>query len=237
MNKTDIGCFYCAKWIKNTSMDVLGNKKSTLALLKVLKIMNMKRIFLFFTAALLLTGGLLFSGCGGNYSGASNEAMDTVEEAEAGYLGTIDDYLVKELGPEYLQGEICIPYAYILSANEDNLEDILVWGDFWVFQYNLAGDTLKMVSGGDHPGLLHLRQTADSYEVTAFDAVEDGSSFEPTAREIFGVKYDLLMSSLGNQEAREDARLYMTAEYVREHGLKATMLQDYGWPAVALPLE
>lgn len=197
----------------------------------------MKRNYYFLMAALVWMGSLLFAACGGNSTGAAEEVVDTVQEAESGYLGVIDDYLVKELGPEYLQGEICIPYAYILSANEDNPEDILVWGDFWVFHYNLVGDTLKMVSGGDHPGRFHLRQTADSYEVTAFDAVEDGSSFEPTAREIFGVKYDLLMNSLGNQDAREDARLYMTAEYVREHGLKAAWLQDYGWPAVALPME
>ena len=30
-------------------------------------------------------------------------------------------------------------------------------------------------------------------------------------------------------------RLRLTADYVKEHGLSATMLQDYGWPAVALP--
>ena len=111
----------------------------------------------------------------------------------------------------------------------------MVWGDFWVFNYNLAGDTLKTVSGGNHPGLMHLKKTANGYEVTAFDAVEDGTGNLESAKRIFGDKFDSYQEISSLQEKREDMRLRFTADYVKEHGLSATMLQDYGWPAVALP--
>lgn len=54
-----------------------------------------------------------------------------------------------------------------MRVDERDVEDIKVWGDFWVFNYDQVGDTLKCVSGGSHPGLLHIRQTEKGFEVTA----------------------------------------------------------------------
>ena len=46
-----------------------------------------------------------------------------------------------------------------VEVDESDSADVRVWGDFWVFNYNISGDTLKTVSGGDHPGLFHLVKT------------------------------------------------------------------------------
>jgi len=147
------------------------------------------------------------------------------------YFPAIDHYLVEEIGRHYAQGEHCVPLRNIIAVDERNAEDILVWGDFWVFNYNQTGDTLKCVSGGSHPGLMHIRQTEKGYEVTAFDQVEDGSRFLPTAKRIFGDKYDAFQAINSNDVAREKLRAKGLAEYVRQKGLTATMYQDYGWPA------
>ena len=155
--------------------------------------------------------------------------------AQVNCLTTVDDYLVNEIGKNYAQGDVCIPYAYVVSTDESNPNDILVWGDFWVFNYELSGDTLKTVSGGSHPGLMHLKKTDNGYEVTSFDAVADGADNLPSAKKIFGDKYDAFWEINSNQEKREDLRLHYTADYVKKHNLSATMLQDYGWPAVVLP--
>lgn len=163
--------------------------------------------------------------------GASNEVTEEVELQETSYFSAIDRYLVDEIGKQYAEGEHCVPLQNIVAVDEHNAEDILVWGDFWVFNYNQVGDTLKCVSGGSHPGLMHVTQTENGFEVTAFDQVEDGSGFMPTAKKIFGDKYDAFLAINSNEEEREKLRAEGLAKYIKEHGLTATMYQDYGWPA------
>lgn len=70
---------------------------------------------------------------------------------------------------QYAEAEIHVPLPTVVAVNESNGEDIKVWGEFWVMNFNQVGDTLKMVSGGSHTGLMHIRQTERGYEVTAFD--------------------------------------------------------------------
>ncbi|MBR3716885.1 MAG: hypothetical protein IKN19_02820, partial [Bacteroidaceae bacterium] len=94
-------------------------------------------------------------------------------EEQTSYTTAIDRYLVG-IGKEYAAGEHCVPARSIVAVDEQDKSDIKVWGDFWVFNYNLVGDTLKCVSGGSHPGLMHVRKTDNGFEVTAFDQVEDG---------------------------------------------------------------
>ena len=159
--------------------------------------------------------------------------MEIVEEATC--LTAVDDYLVNEIGKQYSEGDVCIPYAFVVSTDENNPEDILVLGDFWVFNYNVVGDTLKTMSGGDHPGLMHVKKTDNGFEVIGFDAVEDGAGNMESAKKIFADKYDAFWEFNSNQEKREDMRLHFTSDYVKKHNLPVTMLQDYGWPAVALP--
>ena len=147
----------------------------------------------------------------------------------------VEDYLVNVIGKNYTEAAYCIPCPFIVSSNLGNKDDVLVWGDFWVFNYDVAGDTLKTVSGGNHPGLMHLKKTDKGFEVTSFDAVEDGAGNMESAKRIFGDKYDAFWEVNSNQEKREDIRLHFIADYVKKHNLPVKMVQDYGWPAVELP--
>ncbi len=201
---------------------------------------NLKKSWML--AAILICGACLV-GCGNKTAKEENgmENAQTEVQAEPQVPGTVmydaavNDYLVNVIGKNYAEAEYCIPCPILVSTDDGNKEDVLVWGDFWVFNYDLSGDTLKTVSGGNHPGLMHLKKTANGYEVTAFDAVEDGAGNLESAKRIFGDKFDSYQEISSLQEKREDMRLRLTADYVKEHGLSATMLQDYGWPAVALP--
>ncbi|MBR5118508.1 MAG: hypothetical protein IK100_07685 [Muribaculaceae bacterium] len=152
----------------------------------------------------------------------------TIEQA-------VDQYLVDTFGKQYSQADVCIPQQIVTATDDADEQDIKVWGDFWVFNYNIAGDTLKTASGGSHPGLMHLKKAEKGYEVTAFDQVGDGSQFEPTAKKIFGDKYDAFMKMHSNDKEREQNRAQGIAKYAKAHNLKVTMYQDYGWPAVKLP--
>jgi hypothetical protein len=193
--------------------------------------------------AAVLMGSASLVGCGNkNAKPTENKAQTEASaqpEIEVGEKVTcytaVDDYLVNEIGKNYAQSDVCIPYAYVISTDEGNPNDILIWGDFWVFNYEISGDTLKTVSGGNHPGLMHVKKTETGYEVTSFDAVADGADNLPSAKKIFGDKFDIYQEFSGAAEKREMERLRFTADYVKKHNMSATMLQDYGWPAVALP--
>lgn len=200
-----------------------------------------KTLKMWMMSAILILSGASMTSCG-NKNASQNEtqeeapAQTEVEVAEvATSLTAVDDYLVNEIGKNYEPTEVTIPYAFVVSIDESNPDDILVWGDFWVFNYDIAGDTLKTASGGSYPGLMHVKKTDNGFEVFGFDVVEDGAGNMESAKRIFGDKYDAFWELNSNHEKREEMRLRYTADFVKKHNLPVKMLQDYGWPAVALP--
>lgn len=197
----------------------------------------MKRTKILIALAVMALLGMV--GCKGNdtkplVEDASDSLM--METGEDDFLDAIDIYLT-ELGGQYAPGEVCIPSFTVTAVDESNNDETRVWGDWWVFNYNIVGDTLKCVSGGSHPGMMTLKQDdASKWFVSAFDQVEDGHGNVASAKHIFGQYYEAFHAANSDQEARENVRLQMTANYVCAHGLKVKYLQDYGWPAVTLPL-
>ena len=137
----------------------------------------------------------------------------------------ISDYLVHEIGEHYQKGELCIPVLMMVHEQEDS-----VWGDFWVNWYNIAGDTLKCISGGNHPGCM----TLDGLTITGFEQTVDGAGNEASAKRIFGSYYDIYHNMHSNEQVREAVRKEQLGEYVKRHGLPFRYYQDYGWPAVEL---
>ena len=192
-------------------------------------------------AAILFCGAFLMS-CGNKKAKEQPEEIQeevvqvekVVSDAEL-CNAAVDDYLVNVIGKNYAEAEYCIPCPIFVSTDDGNKDDVLVWGDFWVFNYDVAGDTLKTVSGGSHPGLMHVKKTDNGFEVVGFDAVEDGAGNMESAKKIFGEHFDSFWEINSNQEKREDIRLHFIADYVKKHNLPVKMVQDYGWPAVALP--
>lgn len=139
----------------------------------------------------------------------------------------ISDYLLREVAPYYLQGELCLPTLMIVHET-----DTCVWGDFWVNWYNISGDTLKTVSGGNHAGRMSICETADSLYVTAFEQTEDGTRNDASARRIFGNHYDIYMNMHSNASVRKAVRREQLFEYVQQRKLPYRYYQDYGWEAV-----
>ena len=199
----------------------------------------MKRTTIAAIAALALSSA--FVACGG--SGTTTGAGDTTAHTTAAATpqdpveAAIGRFLTDSVAPAYSPGEVTIPSITIIHVDKSDTASVRVLGDFWVFNYNVAGDTLKTVSGGSHPGMMHLRHDGQGYTVTAFDQVGDGASFMPTARKIFGAHYEAFMAVNANDTTREAARAQGIARYVQEHGLKVTMYQDYDWPAKKLSLD
>ena len=150
---------------------------------------------------------------------ANNRKEQAVRQA-------ISDYLLREIAPYYLQGELCVPSLMMVRE-----EDSCVLGDFWVFWYNVAGDTLKTVSGGSHPGRMTLRYENSKPQVIDFERVEDGSRSMPTAKRIFGDYLDIFMNMHSNESVREAVRREQLYEYVQQNNLNVHFYQDFGWEA------
>ena len=135
------------------------------------------------------------------------------------------------------EGAVSIPIVQVVDEDVDSDDgEAEVKGDFWVFNYVIEGDTLKMVSGGNHPGKMELIQAGSGYSVQEFEQVGDGSNFEPTARDIFEEHYDAFMKVNGDQDSRETLRAQIIADYVKANGLSVTKYQDEGWDPVDIPL-
>ena len=157
-----------------------------------------------------------------------------INRREQLFRETISQYLVNEIGPQYQQGELCIPVLMMVAENVNEDMSTQVWGDFWVYWYNQAGDTLKCVSGGSHAGQITLVKDADGLHVTSFEQVEDGSHYLPSAQRIFGEHFDIFQNMHSNQDVREAVRKEQLNDYVRLHQLPIHYYQDYGWPAMKL---
>ena len=197
----------------------------------------MKKISLWMLAVGLMCGAACMSSCNRNADKTADQ--DTVEvEKKSDVLAAVDKFLVEAMGSQYAPGSVCIPSAEIIGTNEENPDSVLVWGDFWVFNYNLVGDTLKTVSGGDHPGKMCVKKGKDGkYYVSIFEQVVDGHGNEASAKRIFGDMYEKFHAFNSNEEKREEARIRELVYFLKVNDLPYKHYQDQGWPAHEIPAE
>ena len=146
-------------------------------------------------------------------------------------------YLIDELGENYETSDVTIPCPIIIKMDESDKEDIKIWGNFWIYNYKLNGDTLETESGGSYPGCIHMKDTGEGYEVVDFEQVPDGSDSIPTAKKIFGKYYNDYVKSNEDTNANEATRAQIIANYVFANNLEIKAYKDYGWDPVELPEE
>ena len=193
-------------------------------------------------AAILICGIGCFVSCNGN-ANADKETKDTTAVADTAKSGdvvmdAINKYLVDSIGAHYTQGDMCIPVIMMTCSDGMKNDSVFMWGDYWVFNYKVAGDTLKCVSGGDHAGKMLLTKNENGeFQVVSFEQVEDGHGNQESAKRIFGEYYDALQAVNGDENYREKARAGAIADYVKANNLPVKYYQDYGWPAKEIPAE
>ena len=171
-----------------------------------------------------------------DFDGHKQDCIENIANSrmEQARRNAISEYLVKEIGSQYSPSEVCAPVLMIVSTEEKEDDNTLVWGNFWVLNYDIVGDTLKTASGGNYSGLMTLHKEGNGYTVTAFEQTEDGAGNEASAKRIFGKHYDVYQNMHSNQDVGEAVRKEQLKEYVRQHNLNVHYYQDYGWPAVAI---
>ena len=166
------------------------------------------------------------------------EVVDLIDGAAYGYAG--DDpveaacyaYMVEEYKQYYEDAEYSIPTVMIVHEDFTPEDEVLVYGDYWIENYNGEGDVLKCASGGNYPGCMHVSKK--DYTVTAFDAVADGGDFDSSARDIFGEHYEDFMKVYGDSEGRAENRKITVSDFVNLNHLDFNYYQDEGWDPVEL---
>lgn len=198
-----------------------------------------KKLVILISLAMVFT--FAFAACGGGGGedlSDSKDVVDHIDGAAYGYAG--DDpveaacyqHMAEVIGPQYAEAEISIPTVQIFHVDYTPEDEVVVFGDFWVENYNVNGDVLECVSGGNHPGVMHVSKA--DYTVTAFDQVADGGAFEESAKELFGEHYDEFMAVYSDSDARDENRKITVSDYVNLNGLDVNYYQDYGWDPVEL---
>ena len=153
------------------------------------------------------------------------------------FYSVLYQYLIDELAGDYPESQVSIPCPVIVKQDESDKSDIRVYGNFWIFNYDLNGETLECTSGGSYPGCIHVESTDEGYKVVSMDVVEDGSGFAESAKKIFGENYDAFMKDGENEKLREELRAQIVANYVAANDLKITSIKDFGQDPVTLPEE
>ena len=202
-----------------------------------------KRVFILMTALVMAFG---ISACGAKEEAAVEEENVATEDTESepevdgtayGYAGSdpveaaVYKYLAEEVSKDYDDAEVHIPTVNIVHIDFTPKDEILVYGDFWIENYNVEGDTLKCVSGGHYPGMM---QVSKDYVVTDFKQAADGEDFDSSAKEIFGDYYDDFMKIYSDSDLRNELRKVTVTDYVNLNGLSVTQYQDEGWDPVEI---
>jgi hypothetical protein len=166
----------------------------------------------------------------------ADKTLVMVNEQVKDYYAAVERYLTERIAGYYAKGEYSVPVYQEVAVDASDSTDIRIWGDFWVYNYKQEGDTLKCVSGGSHPGLMHVCQMGENFYVSNFEQVEDGSRFLPSAKRIFGEYFETFQIHHSDSDEHESLRHDVLRAFVRDHKLSATKYQDYGWPAKDLNL-
>lgn len=207
----------------------------------------MKKRTLLLTITALLIIAACFTGCGQSANQTQEAAEATTEAKEPEYIGaaygyTGDDpvvlavykYMVEEVGKSYDKSDVSIPTVAIVYTDSSDENDIKVYGDFWIENYKINDKILECESGGNYPGVMHVKKDGDNYTVTKFDIAEDGENFDASARELFGDHLEDFMKVFSDDKAKDELRKETIRNYVKMNKLPITAYQDYGWDPVQL---
>ena len=175
------------------------------------------------------------------YEGVAEQTLSSLPEYEypgpEQFYSEVYSYIVNEFSKNYEAADVSIPSPVIVKEDVLDNGDVDLYGDFWIYNYNLNADTLECVSGGSYPGCMHITKGEDGYKVRSFDIVGDGSDYDPTAKKIFGKYFEDFIKAEADEAKNQKDRAQIIANYVAANDLKITQFKDYGWDPVSLPDE
>ena len=173
------------------------------------------------------TESLKFFQYGKIYAG---RGTDSVLTAVYNYLSFLkmgeDDYM-----------KVTIPYVRIIEIDESNPEDVLVYGDYYMFDFEKREDTFIAVSGSHCPGIVHLKKFSEEAALDYEGQSMDEARTDEDAKEIFGDYYDEYVAVTSDRELFEKEYAQLIADYVKYNSLGVTNYSLTDGEVRPLPLD
>ena len=145
------------------------------------------------------------------------------------------DYLSFDYTNDYDSSNVMIPYVKIVDIDETDPKDVLLYGDYYIWEFKKEDDTLVAVSGGHCPGIIHLESSGDigaSYSPTG---KMDEAFTDDDAKTLFGKYYDSYQLISSDDELREPQIAQVISDYVSANSLDVTKYKIGGEAAKELP--
>ena len=161
-------------------------------------------------------------------------SIDFSYTGDDAYLKAITDEMVSA-GKEHFgnQGAVEIPTPYIIKIDDSNKSDIKVYGNFYIYGYNMDGTIFNCKNGGSFPGCYHLKEKDGKVSFVSKEIAEDGSNNYSSLLKICGNDEELvkkIFAAVDNDKEKtrvEFVKMYANANKLRVYGIK-----DYGWPVI-----
>ena len=134
------------------------------------------------------------------------------------------------------QGAVEIPTPRIVKTDDSDKNDIKVYGDFWIYGYEMYGTIFNTKNGSSNPGCYHLKDEDGKITVISKEFAEDGSNNWSSLVKICGGDEELA-KKVSNHPAAEDEeklRLDYAKMYAKANNLRLSGIKDYGWPVILL---
>ena len=158
-------------------------------------------------------------------------ASDSFDPAEAAAY----DYLALEKNSDHDPDHVMIPYVAVVAVDDTDPSDVLIYGDYYLWEFALEGDVLEAVSGGHCPGIIHAERSGEG-ETAVCSAIGMDEAFTNSDEgRIFGDHYDDYRAAVSEEQARDAAIAQVIADYVRVNGLEVTGFRLGGGEARQLP--
>ena len=150
------------------------------------------------------------------------------------YLKEVTEAILTEVGSNYdTENVVQIPTPYIVKIDDEDIKDIKVYGDFFLYGYTMDGMIFDFVNGGSYPGCIHLRSDFGNISFVSFDIAEDGSNYDESLLKICGGD-ESLVKDINNERHNDgdNLRIEYVKMYAKDNDLLVSGIKDYGWPVI-----
>lgn len=135
------------------------------------------------------------------------------------------DYLAFEKEKEYEPSHAMVPYVQIVDIDESNAKDVLLYGDYWLWEFEKQDDTLAAVSGGHCPGIIHAERFGEG-ETAIYSALSmEEALTDDDAKEMFGEYYDHYQTIASDDKTRDAKVAQVISDYVKTNHLEVSKYQ------------
>lgn len=145
--------------------------------------------------------------------------------------------LKKNSGRNAYQNAVYIPYPVILKVNEKD-NKVKVYGNFYSGHYELYGNQLNHVGGGESPAVITFQREADgSLAFVEIKEAGDGAYYAKDIKEFCkGIQglYEEFMDHDSIRQRANEIRIQMISEYEKANHLGIEYIKDYGWDPIKI---